>query len=298
VPILTAVGVQTWDAELVAGPFADFGEGPLWDADRGQWWWTDIPGSVVHRFDPRTGEDTAIPVERTVGTLAPRASGGLVVAARGGFGSLAEDGRIELIAAVNDDDPGMRMNDGKCDSAGRFYAASMAFAATPGAGALLRLDPDGSVHEVESGVTIGNGLAWTADARTFYYVDTPCAGVDVFAVDPATGDLSDKRRLVDIDTSLGHPDGMCIDDEGALWVALWGGSAVHRYSPDGELLGTIELPVTNVTCPAFGGDGYDELYITTAAPRHSGSDANEPLGGALFRVRPGVTGPPPNPFRG
>jgi sugar lactone lactonase YvrE len=298
VPILLAVTVQTWDAELVAGPFADFGEGPLWDDRDGAVWWTDIPGSVVHRFDPRSGADEAIPVELTVGTIAPRASGGLVVAARDGFGVLDRSGHIDLLAPVNADDPAMRMNDGKCDRAGRFYAASMAFAATPDAGALLRLDPDLSVHELEDKVTIGNGLAWSADDKTFYYVDTMKNGIDAYDVDPDTGDLSNKRRIVDIDPTDGLPDGMCIDDQGTLWVALWQGSAVRRYSPDGELIGVVNVPVSNVTCTAFVGEGYDELYITTAAPKHADSQSNEPLGGALFRIRPGVTGPPPNPFRG
>jgi sugar lactone lactonase YvrE len=220
------------------------------------------------------------------------------VAARGGFGTLAEDGRIELFAEVNEDDPSMRMNDGKCDRSGRFYASTMAFAATEGAGALVRCDPDHTVHVQDTGLTIGNGLAWTADDAQLYFIETMSGGVDVFDVDPATGKLSGRRRAFDIPADAGLPDGMCIDDEGALWVALWQGSAVRRYSPDGELLAVVHLPVTNVTCPAFVGADLDELGITTAAPRHAGSDADEPLGGALFRVTPGVTGPPPSAYRG
>ncbi|MDX6272903.1 MAG: hypothetical protein QOJ92_113 [Frankiales bacterium] len=290
--------MQTWEAELVAEPFADFGEGPLWDDRDGVWWWTDIPGKAVHRFDPRTEQDSALPVDLNVGALVPRDSGGLVVACSDGFGVLGRGGEIELFAPVNADDPELRMNDGKCDRAGRFYAGTMAFAATPGAGALLRLDVDHSVHELEAGMTIPNGLAWSADDRTFFHADTMTNGVDAYDVDPDTGELSGKRRIITIDEADGLPDGFCIDDEGALWVALWGGSAVRRYSPDGELLGVVSLPVSNVTCPAFGGNEYDELLITTAAPKHSQSDAHEPLGGALFRLRPGVSGPPPNAYRG
>jgi sugar lactone lactonase YvrE len=190
------------------------------------------------------------------------------------------------------------MNDGKCDRAGRFYASTMSFTATEGAGELVRMDPDLSVHVQDQGLTIGNGLAWTADDRQLYFIDTMTSGVDVFDVDVETGELSNKRRAFEVPAEVGLPDGMCIDDEGALWVALWQGGAVRRYSPNGELLAIVHLPVTNVTCPAFVGSGMDELWITTAAPKHSGSEADEPLGGALFRVKPGVTGPPPAPFRG
>lgn len=294
-----ADALQQWQAEPVAAAAADFSEGPLWDSRDGVLWWTDIPGAGVHRLDPRTGEDRVIPVDRTVGALVPRAAGGLAVASCDGFGLLDTDtGRVELIAALNADDPAMRMNDGKCDAAGRFYAATMAYDPTSRPGALWRLDADHSARELVGGVGIGNGLAWSADGGTLYYIDTPTGGVDAFDVDVATGDLSGRRRVITIEPRDGVPDGMCIDDEGALWVALWGGSQVRRYSVDGELLGVVAVPVSNVTSLAFGGDGYDELFITTAGPRHSGSLASEPLGGAVFCVRPGVTGPPAHAYGG
>lgn len=298
VPLNNSNGVQTWEVELVAEPFADFGEGPLWDDARGVWWWTDIVGSVVHRFDPRTNTNHAIPVEHTVGTLALNTNGDVVAASSNGVGVLAPDGSLDIFAPIHADDPEMRLNDGKCDAAGRLYVSSMAFAATDNAGALLRVDPDHSVHELEGDKTIGNGLAWSADGKTFYYTDSPTRRIDAYDVDPDTGDLSNRREILSIPEADGMPDGFCIDDEGALWVALWGGSSVRRYSPDGEVIGEIRLPVSNVTCAAFGGSEYDELLITTAAPKHSNSAASEPLGGALFRVRPGVTGPPANPYRG
>lgn len=303
VPIVTAVttrtrqAVQEWDAELIAAPAADFAEGPLWDDRDGGLWWTDIPGSAVHRLDVGSGEDEVIPVDRTVGALAPRTAGGFAVASCDGFGFL-EGGRVELIAPLNADDPAMRMNDGKCDAAGRFYAATMAFDPSTREGALYRLDADHSSHLMVDGVGIGNGLAWSSGGETLFYIDTVTRGVDAFDVDVATGDLSNRRRVVSIDERDGDPDGMCLDDEGALWVALWGGGQVRRYSVAGELLGVVAVPVSNVTCAAFGGSEYDELFISTAAPHHSGSTASEPLGGALFRIRPGVTGPPPHHYGG
>lgn len=276
---------------------ASFGEGPLWDDARGLLWWTDIPGSAVHSLDPRTGEDRALPVARTVGTIAHRASGGLVVASQEGFAAMGPDGELETLATVNTD-PAMRMNDGKPDPAGRFYASSMAFNAAEGAGSLIRLDADLSTHTQVGDLTIGNGLDWSPDGETLYFTDTMSFGVDAFSCAPTTGDLSNRRRLFDIPADEGWPDGMCVDAEGALWVALWGGSAVRRYSPDGELLEVIDLPVEHVTCAAFGGSDYRDLYITTAAPTHAGSDAINPQGGAVFVARPDVGGRPPNAFAG
>lgn len=285
-------------AELAVGPTASFGEGPLWDEREGCLWWTDIPGAALHRFDPRTGTDQTIPVDLNVGTIVPRRAGGLAAATRDGFALLARDGSLELIAPVNADDPTMRMNDGKCDAAGRFYASTMAFSADDPIGELLRLDADRTVHRQDGGLTIGNGLAWTRDQKTLYFTDTMTSAIDAYDADPTTGDLSNRRMAFRIDPSHGLPDGMCIDAEGALWVAMWQGSAVRRYTPDGELLAVVELPVSNVTCPSFGGEDYRDLYITTAAPEHAGSGAVEPLGGAVFRVDPGVAGLPPDAYAG
>lgn len=290
--------MREYHADLAFGPTASFGEGPLWDDREGVWWWTDIPGETIHRYDPRTGEDTTIPVGTNVGALVPRAEGGLAAATRDGFALIDRQGIVDLIAPINEHDPSMRMNDGKCDRAGRFYASTMTFTGEEPRGQLLRLDADRSVHMQAENLHIGNGLAWSSDDRTFFFTDTMSMRVDAYDVDPTTGDLSKRRQAFDIDPSHGQPDGFCIDDEGALWIAMWKGSAVRRYAPDGELLAIVHLPVSNVTCPAFGGSNYDELFITTAAPTFSGLPDAEQLGGAVFRLRPGISGPPPNAFTG
>jgi len=260
-------------------------------------WWTDIPASTVHRFDPLSGKDETIEVEQNIGTIVLRASGGLAVAARDGFAAMGKDGSLDMLAPLNADDDTMRMNDGKVDPSGRFYASTMAFNGEDPRGELVRLDADLSVHVQADGIVIGNGLDWSADGRTLYYTDTMEFGIDAFDVDPATGDLSKRRRLFDIAEEHGWPDGFCIDNEGALWVAMWKGSAVRRYSPEGELLAIVDLPATNVTCASFGGSSYDTLYITTAAAHFSGAE-EEPLAGAIFSIKPGVSGPPPNQFAG
>lgn len=286
---------QELQAELLFGPTATFGEGPLWDDRTGLLWWTDIPAATIHVYEPSSGADTAFEVGTHVGALVPRASGGLMAATRDGFAGISYAGEVELLVPVNADDPSMRMNDGKCDAAGRFYASTMTFTGEPRVGELLRLDADGTVHSQASGLAIGNGLAWTADQRTMYFTDTMDRRIDVFDADPVTGDLTNRRTAFEVD---GLADGFCIDDEGALWVAIWRGGQVRRYSPDGDLLAVVHVPVSNVTCPSFGGPAYDQLFITTAAPSFAGLQTDEPLGGAVFVVRPGVTGPPPAAFAG
>ena len=191
------------------------------------------------------------------------------------------------------------MNDGKCDPQGRLWAGSMAYDARPGAGALYRLDGDLTVHEIVQAVTISNGLAWTPDGTTMYYIDTPTGRVDAFDADPATGAITGRRPWVGIPEAAGGPDGMTIDDEGCLWVALWGGSAVHRYAPDGRLDTVVSLPCRQVTSCAFGGAGLDELYITSSSLGLSAEEiAAQPLAGQLFLLRPGVTGPAAVAFEG
>ncbi|MFF0450014.1 SMP-30/gluconolactonase/LRE family protein [Streptomyces sp. NPDC004609] len=180
----------------------------------------------------------------------------------------------------------MRFNDGGCDPDGRFYCGTMAYDVAPGRGSLLRLDTDGSVTRVLTGVTISNGLAWSPDTAT--------GRVDAFDYDTERG-LTARRTAVRIPDAAGLPDGLAVDAEGHLWVALWGGSAVHRYTPQGRLDAVVELPATQVTACAFGGPDLDRLYITTS--RMGLDPAAEPLAGALFRADVGVPGLPAGAYR-
>jgi sugar lactone lactonase YvrE len=164
----------------------------------------------------------------------------------------------------------------------------MAYDETPGRGALYRLDLDGSVHEVFGNVTISNGIAWTADGTQVYYIDTPTHRVDVFDFDGDAGRFHNRRPFVEVPADQGLPDGMALDTEGGVWVALYGGGAVHRYGPDGQLDSVVELPASRVTACAFAGEALDELFITTS--REGLAAGEQPAAGALFRCRPGVTG--------
>jgi sugar lactone lactonase YvrE len=245
--------------------------------------------------------DTSGPVKRhVVGDVAAvvraRARGGYVLAVERGFAFADDDfSVVEALPPVFADET-VRMNDGGCDPQGRFFCGSMAYAETPGAGALFRLNPDLSVDRVLEGVTISNGLQWSRDGSAMYYVDTPTGRIDLFDFDADTGAFSGRRPFVELDREKGAPDGLAIDAEDGLWVALWGGGAVHRYDSRGSLSEVVELPVPKVTACAFGGPDGQTLYITTS---RLGMAAEEfPEAGALFSHRAGVRGAAPHAFSG
>jgi len=282
-------------AEQLTAPIADHGEGPVW-YDR---WpglrWVDMLAGDVLELDSGTGEIRRFPVGSVAAALRPRTDGGVVIAMERGF-ALA-DSDFQTIEPLPElwTDHGIRMNEGGCDPDGRFYCGSMAYDATSGAGALYRLDHDGTTRIELPAVTISNGLAWSPDGTTAYYVDTPTQRIDAFDYEPESV-LSHRRTAIRIPEESGAPDGLTIDADGNLWVALWNGGAVHQYSPTGTLLDVVHLPAAQVTACTFGGPNLDELYITTS--RNGLGDNAEPAAGALFRATPGVRGLPILPYRG
>jgi sugar lactone lactonase YvrE len=260
------------------------GEGPAWDARRDELLWVDILGESVYAYRSDSAAVRQMPIGQPVGAIVPRTAGGYAVAIRDGFAYLDDAGRLTMAAPVEDEVPLNRMNDGKCDRRGRFWAGTMATEHSPGAGSLYRLDAHGEVTHVLGDVTVSNGLGWSPDGQTMYYTDSDTRGVDAFDFDEATGQLSNGRRLIHVERGL--PDGLAVDEEGYLWVALYDGNAVCRYTPDGKLDDELQLPVSLVTSCAFGGNDRRDLYITTAADRHP----HEPLAGMVFVCRPGVAG--------
>ena len=169
----------------------------------------------------------------------------------------------------------------------------------PAAGSLYRLDRDGRVHSILPDVTISNGIDWSADAQTMYYVDSPTRRIDMFDFDLASGAISNRRMLVRIPKEHGIPDGLTVDVDGCVWVALWRGSAVHRYTPYGLLDAVVRVPTSCPTSCAFGGPDFRDLYITTAAMDLADHErAEQPLAGGLFVCRPGVAGRAPHRFKG
>jgi sugar lactone lactonase YvrE len=283
--------------ELVVDAHASVGEGPVWDAGRGVLWWVDITAGLVHRFDPHEGIDAAILVGASVGCVALRGDGSLLVALPDRLSVLdPERGTVEKLLDLPDGQ-GIRSNDGKCDPAGRLWLGRMADNATAGRGSLLRVDPDLAVVPVTSGLTIPNGLGWSEDGRTMYFVDSPCCEVRRYEYDLATGRMGDGRRLIAFPDDGSVPDGLTLDAEGCIWVARWAAGCVVRVAPDGELLERIDFPVSQTTSCAFGGDDLGDLYVTSAHEDFGPGDfAREPLAGGLFRCRPGVGGHAPARF--
>ena len=280
--------------QLTDGTGVFHGEGPVWSDTWGGLRWVDmLAGDVLTR---RASDQ----IERVhVGTIAavirPRVDGGCIVALENTFavtsGLLTELATFAAVPHV----AGVRLNEGGCDPAGRFYCGSMAYDETPGAGTFYRVDPDGTVSVVESSVTISNGFAFSPDHQLAYYVDTPLHRIDVFDYS-ATDGLANRRRWTEVEPTAGGPDGLTVDAEGGVWLALMGGSAVRRYAPDGQLDMVIDVPVRQVTACTFGGDQLDELYITTS---RIGADLDRhPASGELFIARPGVAGLPVLPFAG
>ena len=270
------------------------GEGPFWDALNNRLLLVDMLAGSVLAVDPDAGVE-----RRTLANVAAavraRRSGGYVLATENRFLLLGQDFSEETVLPPVFVDPLIRMNDGGCDPKGRFYCGTMAYAETPGAGTLYRLDPDGSVHVTLRDVTISNGLQWNRVGDTVFYADTPTDRVDSFDFDPASGAFTGRRTFTDI-SGGGHPDGMAIDEEDGLWVALWGGSAVHRYDTAGRLDLVLDLPVSNVTACAFGGPDLRTLFITTS--RQGLDPADQPDAGAVFRYEAGVRGAPQHAFAG
>ena len=286
------------EAELFVDARARLGEGPVWDARSGRLVWVDIEGPALHSTDIVTGATTTQPMPARIGIAVPRRSGGFMAALEDGFHAIEADGRTELIAAVDSESGRLRFNDGACDPAGRFLAGTMAYDFAPGAGALYRLDVDLGLTRLLDDVTISNGLGWSPDGGTMYYVDTPTRRIDAFDYDVATGEMTRRRPFVDID-GKGRPDGLCVDADGAVWVALWPGWSVRRYLPDGTLDAIVPVPVAEVSSCVFGGPSLDQLFITTAwSTLSAGERRAQPHAGSLFRTSVGVSGVPRAAFAG
>ena len=288
------------DAELELDAKTELGEGPVWDPRAACLYFVDILRGHVHRYEPGTRSHSIYAVNQSVGAVALTETGDLALAARDGFARLdLESGRLTMVAKIEADRPDLRMNDGNCDAAGRFWAGTMALDERSGAGALYRLSEDGRVETMLRPVTISNGLDWSDDARQMYFIDSPTQRVDVFDFDLRDGAISNRRTFVQIPPDAGVPDGLTLDAEGFVWVSLWRGGAVHRYAPDGVLDCIVRLPVTHPTSCAFGGSDLRDLYITTAAIALSAQERTQQAGaGGLFRCRPGPAGRPAHRVKG
>ena len=290
------------NAEVVHAAEAALGEGCVWSPVEDLLIWVDITGQAVHRFDHASGQPVSVwRYPQSVGNAALRASGGLALGLGASVALTDRVGAIETVIELPGEPASNRANDGAVDPRGRLFQGTMSNA-EPGApvAALHRVDGDGTARRVVPDVSISNGMGWSPDQSTMYYIDTLTFRVDRFDYDPDTGEIDGRRPFLTFDGSAGGPDGMTMDAEGCLWVAFFGGYHVQRFSPDGERLETIVTPgAPQTTCCCFGGPDLDTLYITTARDSIAGVNTEgEPNSGALFAADVGAVGLPTNLFAG
>jgi sugar lactone lactonase YvrE len=283
--------VSASEVEILAHIGGRLLEGPAWDVAHGRLLLVDILGSRRHAVDWATGAVTTHDVEITASAWIPRASGGTVVVCRRGI-RLADDGGAgPLVLEVEAERPSNRSNDAKCDPAGRLWLGTMSDAGDAPVGSLYRVDADLTLTRVVEGTMISNGLGWSPDGRRMYFVDSPTRRVDVFAYDAATGHASDRSVFVETSALPGVPDGLAVDAEGGVWLAMHDGAAVVRLSPDGRHVATLDMPVPRPTSCCFAGPSLDRLVVTTAM-------GDGGIGGDLFACDVGVVGMPTIQFAG
>lgn len=308
---------QAHTYEVAVRAEAALGEGPTWDVDAQRLIWIDILGCRVFTYDPVSGRRTVMVTEQHVGAAKPRVGGGLVVNLRDGIGlygpgsadgsgpvDRSGSGPVDGSGEGSSDDagfrwlhheavPGRRANDAAVAPDGALWAGTMRYDEAPGGGSLSRIAPDGTTEVVLDDVTVSNGTGWSPDGRLMYYIDTPTRRIDVFDFDGRRA--VNRRPLAVIDEGDGFPDGLTVDADGCVWVALWDGGAVRRYTPSGTLDRVVELPVPRPTACAFGGADLTDLYITNA---RTGLETPHPLAGSLLVVPGAGKGLPHPPFAG
>lgn len=283
------------EAKLLLDAKAELAEGPLWDEREQVLYWVDIMGSKLHRYNPATGTDEVFNVGQNVGTVVLDESGNILLAVKDGFARFdLETETLDIIANPESAIEGNRFNDGKVGPGGRFWAGTLAYTGTAHAGSLYCLDTDGTVSLKEKDVTISNGITWTEDQKTMYYVDSPPRVIYAYDYDKASGDISNGRVIIKVPEDMGVPDGIAIDTKGRLWVAHWGYAAVVCWDPiTGEVMDEIKVPASQTSACAFGGEDFKTLFITTAnTGEFIGSNADEPYAGGLFVAQMDVAGLP------
>ncbi|MCX5233803.1 SMP-30/gluconolactonase/LRE family protein [Streptomyces prunicolor] len=263
--------------EVAVRAEATLGEGPTWDAAAGRLIWIDILGSRVYTYDPSSGVRTVRVTDQHVGAAKPRVGGGLVLNLRDGIGLVDPDGGFRWLH--REPVAGRRANDAAVAPDGALWAGTMRYDEAACGGSLSRVAGDGSVQLILDDVAVSNGAGWSPDGRLMYYIDSPTRRIDVFEY--ADGRVSKRRRFAEVEVGAGFPDGLTVDADGCVWVALWGGSAVRRYTPDGELERVVSLPTSLVTACAFGGADLTDLYVTTA---RVGLKSPHPVAGSLLVV--------------
>ena len=287
-------------AECVVASSAYLGEGPYWSSAEQRLYWVDMLAPALHISDVAAGTTQEQPCSELISTILPRQRGGFVAATQSGIKAMdVATGHSTLLINPESDLPGNRLNDAKCDSRGRLWVGSLAIDTSPGKGRLYRLDAEGSVAIMESGIHVSNGMGWSADDKTFYFVDSGIATIWAYDFDVESGNIANRRPFVVVPKDQGNPDGLAVDIAGNVWVAHWDGWRVTRYAPDGRIDLVISLPVPRPTSCAFGGADGKTLYVTSARIRLSASQlAEAPLSGSVFSIATDCPGVPQHAFAG
>ena len=277
------------------------GEGPMWSPRDGALYWVDILTPAVHRLDTAKGVETETKLGSMVSVVIPKATGGLLLATSSGLVTFdAETKRLTPLCHPESDRPGNRYNDGKCDRMGRLWIGTLDMATAANRGNLFRVDADATWKKMDTGFTVANGLGWSPDNKQMYFTDSVRRTIYAYDFDLSRGEIANRRPLLILDASDGTPDGMTVDEEGCLWVAIWDAWRISRYSPDGKEMFRIKMPVPRPTSCCFGGENLDTLYVTSASLRlNADALAAAPLSGSLFAIKvPGVRGLPETIFAG
>ncbi|MEQ6120026.1 SMP-30/gluconolactonase/LRE family protein [Reichenbachiella sp. MALMAid0571] len=282
-------------SKVVLDAKARLGEGAIWHPVDKILYWVNIEGKSLHVFDPVSQNDKVYDVFERIGTVVPVKSGGVLLALQDGIAHFdLESGQIEYKIDPEKDLPDNRFNDGKCDPLGNFWVGSMPLDEKDAVGSVYKISPDFSVEKMITGVTVSNGICWSLDCRTMYYIDSPTRKIVAYNFNKNDATISNPEVVVNVEERLGFPDGMTIDSNGMLWVALWGGGAVGCWNPKtGKLIESIQLPAINVTSCAFGGENLDQLYITSARQGVTPEQLEKyPNSGDVFMAEMGVKGIP------
>lgn len=269
------------------------GEGPIWHSQEQKLYWVDILDGTFLSWHPGSDARELVHVGTPIGVMAFRASGGLVMATKKGFATWdAQTQQLEVIANPIADKEQMRFNDGAVDCAGRFWAGTMSMInESSKVGVLYRLDPDRSVHIMETGVSVSNGIGWNPDNTIMYFTDSPQRVIYAYDFDAATGAIAHRRSFVHLQDGKAVPDGLAVDSEGYIWSACWDGAKINRYAPDGQIEQVIQVPALRTTSCVFGGPELNELYITSAWNGLDGETLERyPFSGDIFSLKTTVKG--------
>lgn len=280
-------------AELEFEIKAQLGEGAFWNYKTQEFYWVDIIDKKLHIYNPSAKSNKSFEMPSAVSTVVPYTKEEAIVALEDGIYKVnLNSGELSVLSDVEADKPWNRFNDGKCDPNGNLWVGSMHYEQNQKLASVYKVEESGATTKMIDSVTISNGIVWTKDAKTMYYIDTPTGQIVAYDFDKETSTISNKRVAVEVSEEEGLPDGMAIDENDMLWVGMWNGNAVAKFNPKtGKLISKIEVPAHNVTSCAFGGENLDILYITTSSLDMTDEEKEKyPNAGSIFKANPGVKG--------